>query len=145
MPDGAAMINKIALFTTVIILACIGLLMAIAFHYFGKTVSQASALTALTQQKNEAEFIMKSQALSVGIFNQIAGAALNEQKANASASSDWQTVIKTVLETAPCAVVPIPTAANDSLLEHYNKTRQGAGNTDTGKSAGGMRSLTTTC
>lgn len=69
MPNGAAMINKIALFTTAIILACIGLLMAIAFHYYGKTVSQASALTALTHQKNEAEFITKSQALSVDELN----------------------------------------------------------------------------
>lgn len=135
------MINKIAVITTALILAIIGLLLALAFHYYGKTVSQASALTALTQQKNEAEFITKSQALSVGIFNQIAGAALNEQKANASASSDRQTVIKTLLETAPCAVVPIPAAVNDSLLEHYNTIRQGTRNTDTGQPAGAVRSL----
>lgn len=134
------MINKIAVITTALILATIGLLLALAFHYYGKTVSQARELVTLTQKKNEAEFITKSQALSVGIFNQIAGATLNEQKANASASSDRQTVIKTILEAAPCAVVPIPVAVNDSLLEHYNTIRQGTRNTYSGQPASEVRS-----
>lgn len=98
-------------------------------------------MTTLTQLKNEAKFISKSQALSVGIFNQIAGATLNEQKANISASSDRQAIIKTGLEAESRAVVPIPAAVNDSLLEHYNKTRQGARNAHTGQPAGRVRSL----
>ncbi len=130
------MINKIAVMTTVLILACIGLLLAVAFHFYGKTLTQATALAALTQQKEQAEFITQSQALSVGIFNQIAGATLNEQKSSQTASQQRQTVIKTVLATAPCAVVPVPAAANDSLLNHYNAVRQSSSNTHSGKPSG---------
>jgi surface polysaccharide O-acyltransferase-like enzyme len=138
------MINKIAVITTLLILACIGLLMAIAFHFYGKTVSQEKALSSLTEQKNEAEFITQSQALSVGIFNQISGATLNEQKNNQAASQQRQTVIKTLLETAPCAVVSLPAAANDSLLNHYNAVRQDTRDANTGQSAGAVRPLTST-
>lgn len=45
------MINKIAVITTALILATIGLLLALAFHYYGKTVSQARELVTLTQKK----------------------------------------------------------------------------------------------
>ncbi|EIC82095.1 hypothetical protein [Serratia sp. M24T3] len=127
------MINKTAIILTAVILLIIALLMWAAFHYYGKSVSTADQLTTAVQQKKEAEFITNSQALSVGIFNQIAGATLNDQKTNTSASQGRQTIIKTVLETAPCNLVLVPTAATDSLRDHYNAVRQGAINTDTGK------------
>lgn len=130
------MINKIAVITTVVILACISLLLFLALHFYGKSVSQAAAMTTLTQQKNEAEFITQSQSLSVGIFNQIAGVALNDQKTNRGASERRQTVIKTVLEQAPCAVVPVPVSANNSLLEHYDQIYQSTANAHSGKPAG---------
>lgn len=138
------MINKIAVITTLLILACIALLMAVAFHFYGKTVSQAAALTSLTEQRDQAEFITQSQALSVGIFNQIAGATLNEQRTSQTASQQRQTVIKTVLETAPCAVVAVPAAANDSLLNHYNTVRQGSRHANTGKPAGRVSAINPT-
>ncbi len=130
------MINKIAVITTAVILACISLLLFLALHFYGKSVSQADAMTTLTQQKNEAEFITQSQALSVGIFNQIAGVTLNDQKINHRASERRQTIIKTVLEQAPCAVVPVPDPANNSLLEHYNQIYQSTTNAHSGKPAG---------
>ncbi len=136
------MINKIAVVTTLLILAFITLLMAIAFHFYGKAVAQTTAIASLTQQKDRAEFITQSQALSVGIFNQIAGATLNEQKNTQAASEQRQTVIKTVLETAPCAVVPVPAAVNSSLLNHYNAIRQGSFDADTRKSAGKVSAVT---
>ncbi len=129
------MINKIAVITTVLILAFIGLLMFIAFHFYGRAMSQQVAMTSLTQQKDQAEFITQSQALSVGIFNQIAGATLNEQKHSQATSQQRQTVIKTVLETAPCAVVAIPATANDSLLNHYHEIRQSPAHAHTSQSA----------
>lgn len=127
------MINKIAVITTVLILACISLLMFIAFHFYGKTVSQQSEISAANQAKNQAEFITQSQALSVGIFNQIAGATIDDQKSNIAKSQDRQVVIKTVLQTEPCAVVNIPSAAADSLRDHYNAVREGSNNADTGQ------------
>lgn len=130
------MINKIAVITTLVILVCISLLLFLTLHFYGKSISQANAMTTLTQQKNEAEFITQSQSLSVGIFNQIAGVTLNDQKTNHGASERRQSIIKTVLEQAPCAVVPVPASANNSLLEHYNQINQSTANAHPGKPAG---------
>ncbi|WAT10133.1 hypothetical protein [Rouxiella badensis] len=138
------MINKIAVMTTVLILACISLLMFIAFHFYGKTVSQQSEISAANQAKNQAEFITQSQALSVGIFNQIAGATIDDQKSNIAKSQDRQVVIKTVLQTEPCTVVNIPSAAADSLLTHYNAIRTGSGNTNSDKSASAVPAIAAT-
>ncbi|KQN42757.1 hypothetical protein ASE93_18785 [Serratia sp. Leaf50] len=137
------MINKIALMTTLLVMACIGLLMFLAFHYYGQTVSQAASLSTLTQQKKEAEFIVQSQGLSVGIFNQIAGATLNDQQTNQTASQRRQTIIKRVLQTAPCNLVPVAAAANDSLLNHYNAVRQSSRHTDTLRSARAVPAVST--
>ncbi|MCC3717961.1 hypothetical protein LLP99_17065 [Rouxiella badensis] len=129
------MINKIAIILTAVIALIIALLMWVAFHYYGKSVTQAESLATAVQQKNEAEFITKSQALSVGIFNLIAGATLNDQKKNEAASQDRQLIIKTVLQKESCAVVNIPSAASDSLLDHYNAVRAGTGNANSVKPA----------
>lgn len=129
------MINKIAVALTAIVLLIIALLMWAAFHYYGKSVSTADKLTAAVQQKNEAEFITQSQALAVTTFNTIAGATLNDQKADKTASQSRQVVIQTVLQTQPCAVVLVPAAATDSLRDHYNAVRQSASNADTGQPA----------
>ncbi len=129
------MINKIAVALTAIILLIIALLMWAAFHYYGKSVSTSDKLTTAVQQKNEAEFITQSQALSVGIFNTIAGATLDAQKTNVTTSQGRQTIIKTVLESAPCNLVLIPASATDSLRDHYNAVRQGASNAGTGRRA----------
>lgn len=42
------MINKIAVAITAIILLIVGLLMAVAFHYYGKTISQQTEISAAT-------------------------------------------------------------------------------------------------
>lgn len=138
------MINKIAVVTTTLVLACLALLMFLAFHFYGKTVSQAASLTALNQREQEAALIIQSQATSVGIFNQIAGATLNDQRTSQTASQARQTIIKTVLQTAPCSLVPVAAAANDSLLDHYNTVRQSSSNPDPRKPSLGMRTGTAT-
>ncbi|WP_313472947.1 hypothetical protein [Rouxiella badensis] len=138
------MADKIYRIVTLVMLACIGLLMWIAFHYYGKSVAQADSLATAMQQKKEAEFITKSQALSVGIFNQIAGATLDVQKANVSASQNRQVIIKTVLKADTCAVQPVPAAAAGSLLEHYNSIRKGSSNADTGKPTCTVRTVPAT-
>ncbi|QII37497.1 hypothetical protein G3M83_07205 [Rouxiella badensis] len=132
------MINKLAVTVTIIMLAMIGLLMFTAFHYYGKTVSQQAEISSATQAKDQAEFITQSQALSVGIFNTIAGATLNDQKNNKAASQAQQVIIQTVLQKEPCAVVIVPSAAADSLLTHYNAIRSGSGNANPGQSTGAV-------
>jgi hypothetical protein len=124
------MINYFRLITTILLVLIISVLLWAAFHYYGKTITQQSEISVATQAKNQAEFITKTQALSVTIFNTIAGATLDEQKTNVASSQARQVIIKTILQTEPCAVVVVPAAANDQLFSHYNSIRSGAGNTD---------------
>lgn len=138
------MINKVAVIAAFIGVILLSILVWAALHYHGKSVAQAVTITTLNQQKNEDEFITSSQALSVGIFNQISGATLDAQKSNASASESRQVIIKTVLKTNACAIQPVPVAASGSLLEHYNAIRKSAGNTNTGQPAGGLPAVQAT-
>ncbi len=135
------MISRVAVIAAAVGVILLSLLVWAALHYHGKSVAQAGTIATLNQQKNEAEFITKSQALSVGIFNQIAGATLDVQKANVSASQNRQVIIKTVLKADTCAVQPVPAAAAGSLLEHYNSIRKGSSNADTGKPTGTVRGI----
>lgn len=129
------MINYFRLITTILLVLIISVLLWAAFHYYGKTITQQSEISVATQAKEQAEFITKTQALSVNIFNTIAGATLDEQKTNVASSQARQVIIKTILQTEPCAVVVVPAAANDQLLTHYNTIRTGAGNADTSQSS----------
>ena len=135
------MINKVAVIAVIAGVTLLSLLVWAALHYHGKSVVLAGEITTLTKQKNEAEFITKAQALSVGIFNQIAGATLDVQKANISASQDRLVIIKTVLKADTCALQPAPAAAAGSLLKHYNAIRKSSSNADTGKPAGTVRGI----
>lgn len=138
------MINYFRLITTILLVLIISVLLWAAFHYYGKTITQQSEISVATQAKEQAEFITKTQALSVNIFNTIAGATLDEQKTNVASSQARQVIIKTILQTEPCAVVVVPAAANDQLLTHYNTIRSGAGNTDTSKPSPVVSAISTT-
>lgn len=137
------MVNKIAVALTALILAVIAILLWAAFHFYGKTISQQSEISVATQAKNQAEFITNSQALSVSIFNTIAGATLNEQHANTLDSQAAQTDIKAALAGDVCAPVVVPARANDRVLNRYNAVRQSAGNADTRQSPGSVSAVAT--
>lgn len=138
------MINYFRLITTILLVLIISVLLWAAFHYYGKTITQQSEISVATQAKEQAEFITKTQALSVNIFNTIAGATLDEQKTNVASSQARQVIIKTILQTEPCAVVVVPAAANDQLLTHYNTIRSGAGNADTSQPSPVVSAISTT-
>lgn len=125
------MINKAMVIITAVFFLLVTLLTCTAFHYYGKSVSQADTLSTVTQQKNTAEFIAKSQALTVSIFNTIAGASLNEQHANTLESQAAQDDIKSGLAGDPCAPVVVPARSNNRVLDRYNSVRKSSGNADT--------------
>lgn len=134
------MINWFRIVITALLFLIIGVLLWAAFHYYGKTISQQSEISAATQAKEQAEFITKAQALTVNTFNTIAGATLDEQKAHAAASEERQVIIKTVLQKEPCAMALVPIAASDQLFSQYNSIRSGSGNTDPSQLNGGVSS-----
>lgn len=138
------MINKIAVALTAMILLIFSALLWVAFHYYGKTVTQRDSITTLTQQKNEAEFITQTQALTVGIFNTIAQSTLDKQNANTLDSQAAQADIKTAISGDACSAVVVPARAADRLLDAYNAVRKGSGNTHPGKSSATVSRIRTT-
>lgn len=122
----------------------VSVLIWVAFHYYGKTISQQQEISVATQAKNSAEFTLNAQALAINIFNTIAGGTLNEQHANTLDSQAAQNDIKAALAGDACAHVSVPARANDWVLNRYNAVRKGAGNTDTSQSAGAVPAITTT-
>ncbi|WP_230492913.1 hypothetical protein [Martelella alba] len=128
------MVNKVAVVVTMILVLMFGVLTWAAFHYYGKYTAEATTNATLTQENKSAALVVANQEKLVNIFNTIAGATLNEQAKNTATSQDRQTVIKTVIQTESCAVITVPAAAADVLLDHYNAIRQNAGDADTSQS-----------
>lgn len=129
------MINKIAVILTAVIFLIVITAGWAAFHFYGKSVEQADTISTITQQKQEAELIAKSQAAAIEVLNSISKATIDEQSENSQQSNDRQVIIKTVLKTQQCAVTPLPDDASSQLLNHYNAIRQGASNAATGSAA----------
>lgn len=134
--------NRIAI--VAVLLLIIGILDWVAFHYYGKTISQQQEISVATQAKNSAEFTLNAQALAINIFNTIAGATLNEQHANTLDSQAAQNDIKAALAGDACAPVIVPARANDRVLDRYNAVRKSAGNADTSQPAGALPAITST-
>jgi len=129
---------------TVSFFLIVSILIWVAFHYYGKTISQQQEISVATQAKNSAEFTLNAQALAINIFNTIAGATLNEQHANTLDSQAAQNDIKAALAGDACAPVVVPARANDRVLDRYNAVRKSAGNADTSQPAGALPAITST-
>lgn len=114
-----------------------------AIHFYDEAVSQTTALSSMTQQKEKAEFVSQSMAMAIERYNQIAGVALNEQMANRTASQARQTLITSALKPSPCAAEPVPDAVSHSLLTHYEQFRQSAGHAYPGQPADAVSAVGT--
>lgn len=136
--------NWFRITVTALFAITIATLIWVAFHYYGKTISQQQEISVATQAKNSAEFTLNAQSLAINIFNTIAGATLNEQHANTLDSQAAQNDIKDALSGDACAPVVVPARANDRVLNRYNAVRKGAGNTNTGQPAGALPAITST-
>ncbi|MGV0084238.1 hypothetical protein EEAAV_10275 [Rahnella aceris] len=133
--------NWFRIAVTALFAITIGTLIWVAFHYYGKTISQQQEISVATQAKNSAEFTLNAQSLAINIFNTIAGATLNEQHANTLDSQAAQTDIKAAIAGDACAPVVVPARANDRVLNRYNSVRKGAGNADPSQPVGAMPAI----
>ena len=136
--------NWFRITVTALFAITIATLIWVAFHYYGKTISQQQEISVATQAKNSAEFTLNAQAKAVSIFNTIAGATLNEQHANTLDSQAAQTDIKAALAGDACAPVVVPARANDRVLNRYNAVRQSASNADSRQPSGSVPAVATT-
>lgn len=129
-------INYLRIAITIIFALIIGVLLWVAFHYYGKTISQQSEISAATQAKEQAEFITKSQALTTGIFNTIAEANINA-KQNIESDGEAQIVyITKAIKGDACTDKHVPAAAADSLRKYADKIRANSTYATPGKPAG---------
>ncbi len=134
------MINKIAVVVTLVLVLLFGALIFLAVHYYGKYAVALKDNLTLTQDNANAALIITNQARLFTVFNTIAGATINAQANNTAASQDRQVVIQTIIKTEPCAATPVPAAATDILLKHYNEIRKDAGDADTSQPDGAVSS-----
>ncbi len=125
------MINKIAVVVTLVLVLLFGALIFLAVHYYGKYAVALKDNLTLTQDNENAALVITNQARFMTIFNTIARGTINAQANNTAASHDRQVVIQTIIKTEPCAATPVPAAASDILLKHYNEVRANTGDADT--------------
>lgn len=130
------MINKAAVIATLVIFGMFALIIWIAFHFYGKTISQQSEISTATQAKNQAEFVAENQSLTIGILNTIAEANINAKQTMRSDVEVQIVTMQTAVKDDACAVKPVPVAAADSLRRQADGLRKDSINATTGKPAG---------
>ncbi|WP_157032689.1 hypothetical protein [Erwinia typographi] len=116
----------------------------LAGHYHNKALAAESATKQAVAEKNQAEAITGNVITAVNLFNDIAGATLNDQQANSLDSQAAQADISTALADDACAAVVVPAGANNRVLDRYNAVRKSASNTDTSQSANAVPAITAT-
>ena len=129
------MINYFRLVTTILFALVIGVLLWSAFHYYGKTVAQQSEISVATQAKNQAEFITQTQALTVGIFNTLAGANINAKQTMRNDVATQIVAINKAVQGDPCAIQLVPPAAADSLRRQADSLRASSAAATSGQPA----------
>ncbi len=136
--------NKFAVIATLVLVLIFGVLAWAGFHYYGKYAAELITNTNLIAENKANTAAVQNQASLTNLFNTISGATLNDQATNTTASQNREVVIQTVIKTEPCAVVVVPAAAADVLLEHYNQLRSSANSTDSGQPNSPVPAVTTT-
>ncbi len=130
------MLNKAAVIATLVIFGMFALIIWIAFHFYGKTITQQSEISTATQAKNQAEFVAENQSLTIGILNTIAEANINAKQTMRSDVEAQIVTIQAAVKDDACAVKPVPVSAANSLRRQADGLRQDSINATTGKPAG---------
>jgi len=130
------MLNKVAVIATLVIFGMFALIIGVAFHYYGKTISQQSDISDANQAKNQAEFVAENQSLTIGILNTIAEANINAKQTMRSDVETQIVTIQAAVKDDACAVKPVPVDAADSLRRQADGLRKDSINSTTGKPAG---------
>ena len=116
----------------------------VAFHYYGKSVSDEKELTQVKDNLAAAQFLVTSQASAAVAINKVAGDSINEQSSNKQEVVKTQVVIQKVLVTAPCAAVVVPAAASDSVLDKFREVSAGSASSNSSKPVSAVPAVTTT-
>ncbi|HDL7411109.1 TPA: exotoxin [Yersinia enterocolitica] len=118
--------------TTALIAVMAALLVGVVY-YHGQSVTKDAAITTVTGERDEAQFILSNQVRMVNIINDIAKANENDKQKIAQAGEARVVYIREAIKGDDCTNKPVPAAAADLLRKHANQIRSGATGTDTNK------------
>ncbi|HDL7364669.1 TPA: exotoxin [Yersinia enterocolitica] len=118
---------------TAALIAVIAALLVGVVYYQGQSVTKDAAITTVTNERNEARFILSNQVRMVNIINDIAKANENDKQKIAQAGEARVVYIREAIKGDDCTNKPVPAAAADLLRKHANQIRSGATGTDTSK------------
>jgi len=137
------MLNKVAVIATLIILALIGLLLALAFHFYGAFVEANAKVDQLQSDNALQAQTVATQAFNFQRSNQIARAAEQYAVQKTGKSQEREIEYRTILKSEPTCALPIPAGIADSLYDYANRLRASAMHSDTGQPIGAAVSATT--
>jgi len=137
------MVNKAAVLATLIILALIGLLLALAFHFYGVSVEAKGKVSQLQSDNALQAQTVAKQAFNFQRSNQIASTAQQYAVQIAGKSQEREIEYRTILKSEPTCALPIPTDIANSLYSYAGRLRTSAMHPDTGQPTAAAVSATT--
>ncbi|HIF5920269.1 TPA: DUF2570 domain-containing protein [Raoultella ornithinolytica] len=120
--------SLLATIITGVLLVVIGVGSYLGYEYRSNTARAEKA----EEQAKQTTAIANNVINAVSLFNQISQAGTDEKQQNSEKSSARVVVIREAVKGDKCAVQSVPSAATNSLRDHRNKIRSGAGGADTG-------------
>ncbi|EPZ8126243.1 exotoxin [Yersinia enterocolitica] len=118
---------------TTALIAVIAALLVGVVYYQGQSVTKDAIITTVTNERDEARFILSNQVRMVNIFNDIAKANENDKQKIAQAGEARIVYIREAIKGDDCTNKLVPVAAADLLRKHANQIRSGATGADTSK------------
>jgi len=126
------MINKAAVIVTILLTLLIGGITWAAFHYYGTTASSKVVISQMQSDTAEQSTVIANQALDFQKYNDIAAAALQNDKQNATTVEVKQVEYRTLLKKEPTCALNVPADIANGLYDYANRLRASALNTDPG-------------
>jgi len=120
------MINKAAVIATLIIFLLIGLLLALAFHFYGVSVEAKGKVSQLQSDNALQAQVVATQVFNFQRSNQITSAAQQYAVQITGKSQEREIEYRTILKSEPTCALPIPAGIANSLYDYANRLRSSA-------------------
>ncbi|MBW5843407.1 exotoxin [Yersinia kristensenii] len=108
---------------TAALVAVMAALLVGVVYYHGQTVTKDSAITTVTNERDEARFILSNQVRMVNIINDIAKVNEDAKKQITLDSQRTKAGIKSDIANDDCTNRLVPVGAIDRLRAHSDKIR----------------------
>lgn len=128
--------SKLALSLAAVALLVLLSVSGVAVFWHSQLSAERRQNQTLTQQRDQAQAVLKNQVRTVTLFNDIAAATLAAHQTDDNEKQKTHTIIKTVIQHDACAGSLPPAAAVEQLRAHANRLRARTANSNTRGIAG---------